>query len=59
VASVPGGLELLGAAGFVLTSDDTTDEAALVYPVLPTPEPALAAALRSLERLRDRSAVPF
>ena len=51
VASVSGGLEVMAAAGFQLTTDDESGEAVLVYPMLPEPEPALRSALAHLERL--------
>jgi hypothetical protein len=52
VVSVPGGLEVLLAAGFVYANDDATDETLLVYPMVPQPEPPLLAALNGISRLQ-------
>lgn len=52
VGTVPGGLELMAAAGFQLTSDDTSDETVFVYPMVPEPEPGLLEALVHLRRLQ-------
>ena len=41
VASVAGGLEVMLAAGFELTSDAAADEAVLVFPMDPAPAPPL------------------
>ena len=51
VASVAGGLEVMGAAGFHLTTDEETGEAILAYPMLPEPEPPLRRTLAALQRL--------
>lgn len=51
VATVPGGLEIMTAAGFLLVQDDASGETVLTYPQVPEPEAPLLQALRCLERL--------
>lgn len=51
VATVSGGLELMGAAGFQLVSEEATDEMVLTYPMLATPDDDLVCAIQHLQLL--------